>query len=218
MVLLLWDMSTSKPEIREDVFLFRDGGGKNSGTDRGPAIDSRTRGGKKSRGSDGSAGTQRPETDRECPRRDLAKCRKETFLDLPYRARAPGPPRALRGCAGPFPGWMPDAASGAGTAPVTSRPARPVRPELPGSGAGRSRRAAWAPGERGRRPRGSGPRVAGGLGRCVARPPRAGPPAQRPRAPRPPRPAPARGPPGAGPATAAGGGLDMGRRPAATGG
>ena len=42
MVLLLRDVNTSKPEIR-DVFLFCDGGWKNSGTDRGPAIDSRAR-------------------------------------------------------------------------------------------------------------------------------------------------------------------------------
>lgn len=55
-VLLLADMDTSKPENREDVFLFRDGGGEEkSGSDRGPMSDTRTRW--KRKGFDGSVGT-----------------------------------------------------------------------------------------------------------------------------------------------------------------
>lgn len=75
MVLQLRDMNTSKPEIR-DVFLFRDWGGKNSGTDRGPAIDSRARW-KRKAGARVGAREQAPrDRESERPGSDLAKYRK----------------------------------------------------------------------------------------------------------------------------------------------
>lgn len=130
-------------------------------------------------------------------------------------SQEPAGERARRvGRAGPFTGWTPDAASGAGTARATLRPARRVRPELAGSGGGGSWRAVLATGKRGRRPRGHrGSAPPAGPGRCAGRRSRLAPGRPAPALPRPPAGRPGRA--CSAPASRAPG---MGRRPAAEGG